>query len=103
MHTEIPRCRKAHDFTERLSPLAKLAAIAIACGNLCFAMPLAAQEKPDKAASGGKSDKGAGIYFNAIAGAKDVGLPMYPGARPHKEKENDSESVKMGLWGSSFA
>ena len=103
MNTEVLGCGKVHDSVKRLSPLAKLAMLAVVGASLCFALPLAAQEKPDKEASGGKGKKGAGIYFNAEADAKDVGLPVYPGARPHKEKENDSESVNMGLWGSSFA
>jgi hypothetical protein len=63
---------------------------------------LAAQEKPDKESAGGKGSQGAGIYFNAEASAKDVGLPMYPGARPHREKDDDSTSAKFGLWGGSF-
>ena len=75
----------------------KAAALAALCGVLCTPVTLQAQEKPEK----GK--QGAGIYFNAEASAKDVGLPIYPGARPHKEKDNDSESAKMGLWGGSFA
>jgi len=78
-------------------------AFLVTCGMLCFASSLAAQEKQDKEAEGGKGSKGAGIYFNAEASAKDVGLPIYPGARPHKEKSDDSDSVKMGLWGGSFA
>ena len=86
--------------TSGLFRLSKGTGFAVACGLLCFASPAAAQDKPNKDAKGGK---GAGIYFNAEASAKDVGLPIYPGARPHKEKENDSESVKMGLWGGSFA
>ncbi len=56
----------------------------VGCGMLCFASSLAAQEKQDKEAAGGKGSQGAGIYFNAEASAKDVGLPIYPGARPHK-------------------
>ncbi len=75
----------------------------LACGMLCFVFPSSAQEKQDKEPEGDKGSKGAGIYFNAEACAKDVGLPVYPGARPHKEKENNSDSVKMGLWGGSFA
>lgn len=102
MNMEALRCGKVHGSVTRLGPLAKLAATAVVCGSLCFALPLVAQEKPDKQASGDKGNKGAGIYFNAEADAKDVGLPMYPGARPHKEKDNDSESAKMGLWGGSF-
>lgn len=106
MDTESLRCARVHGSVKRLSPLAKLAVL---CGSLCFALPLcialpmSAQEKPDQETPGGKGNKGAGIYFNAEANAKDVGLPVYPGARPHKEKENDTESVNMGLWGNSFA
>lgn len=102
MNTAL-RCEKVRYSAKRLSPLVKVATIAVVCGSLCFAPPMSAQEKPDQETSGGKSSKGAGIYFNAEADAKDVGLPVYPGARPHKEKNDDSESVKMGLWGSSFA
>lgn len=102
MNTEALRCAKVHDTLKKLSPLAKLAAIAVVCGSLCFALPLTAQEKPDKEAGGDKGSKGAGIYFNAEASAKDVGLAIYPGARPHKEKDNDSTSAKFGLWGGSF-
>jgi len=91
-----------HSASRRHS-LAKLTACVVAWGMLFFASSAAAQEKQDKEAEGGKGSKGAGIYFNAEASAKDVGLPIYPGARPHKEKGDDSESVKMGLWGGSFA
>jgi len=86
--------------TKGLYQLSGATALAVACGLLCVASPLSAQDKPDKEASG---SKGAGIYFNAEASAKDVGLPIYPGARPHKEKEDDSTSAKFGLWGSAFA
>ena len=95
--------RTASFYGKRLSLLAgvdsrlRAAAFAALCGMLCIPLALQAQEKPEK------GSKGAGIYFNAEASAKDVGLPIYPGARPHKEKDNDSESVKMGLWGTSFA
>ena len=92
-----------HGSIKKLRLLSKLAALAVACGIFYLGLPLTGQEKPDKEAALGKGNKGAGIYFNAEASAKDVGLPVYPGARPHKEKENDSESVNMGLWGGSFA
>lgn len=67
------------------------------CGMLGVPFTLRGQEQP------GKGDQGAGIYFNAEANAKDVGLPIYPGARPHKDKDDDKPSAKFGLWGSSFA
>jgi hypothetical protein len=75
----------------------RAAAFATLCGTLCISLGLRAQEKPEK------GDQGAGIYFNAEANAKDVGLPIYPGARPHKDKDEDKPSAKFGLWGSSFA
>ena len=70
---------------------------------LCFALSLAAQEKPDKESASGKGSQSAGIYFDAEASAKDVGLPIYPGARPHRDNDENQSSVKFGLWGSSFA
>jgi len=86
-----------------LGSLRKITACVVAVGMLCLASSLSAQDKQDKESAGGKGSKGAGIYFNAEASAKDVGLPIYPGARPRKEKEDDSTSAKFGLWGSSFA
>ncbi len=45
---------------------------------------------------------GAGITFSKQATPKEVGLPAYPGAKPHKDEKEDSPSVQMGLWGSTF-
>lgn len=45
---------------------------------------------------------GAGVTFSKQATPKDVGLPGYPGAKPHKDEKEDSASVQMGLWGESF-
>src|SRR5271154_677192 len=64
------------------------------------------QEKPQKDASKDKEisatvqgpDTDAGLILSARATAKEVGLPIYPGAIPHKEegKEDDSPALKMG-------
>jgi hypothetical protein len=52
---------------------------------------------------GGTQDKdGAGVTFSKQASSKEVGLPGYPGAKLHKDEKDDSPSVQMGLWGSSF-
>jgi hypothetical protein len=48
----------------------------------------------------GQGDAGASISSQATA--KEVGLPVYPGAKPHKDKSDDSPSAKLGLWGSAF-
>ncbi len=42
---------------------------------------------------------GAGAVISAKATAKDVGLPIYPGSTPHKDKDEDSSAANLGLWG----
>jgi hypothetical protein len=64
------------------------------------ALPLGAQDKKDS----GKSEsemgrKSIGFIASEEASAKDVGLPIYPGARPHKDKSDESPAVQLGLWG----
>jgi hypothetical protein len=51
-----------------------------------------------------KDDDGfsAGVNLSAKADAKDVGLPIYPGSRPHKDNSDDSSAGKFGLWGGSI-
>jgi hypothetical protein len=52
-----------------------------------------------RAQDGKKSgDVNAGITVSGQATAKEVGLPVYPGAKPHKDKDNDS-AANLGLWG----
>ena len=70
---------------------------------LCFPLSLPAQGRPDKESGSGKGTQAAGLYFNAEASAKDVGLPIYPGARPPSDKDENQSSAKFGIWGSSFA
>ena len=51
----------------------------------------------------GKDGKDAGgLVISAQATAKEVGLPLYPGSRPHKDEKDDSAAAKLGLWGSTF-
>jgi len=64
------------------------------------ALPLGAQDKKGSGKTdSGTDQEGFGIVASKRAGAKDVGLPMYPGAREHKDKSDDSPAVKFGLWG----
>ena len=42
---------------------------------------------------------GAGVVASGKATAKDVGLPIYPGSKPHKDKDEDSSAANLGLWG----
>jgi hypothetical protein len=63
------------------------------------AFPLIAQEKKE---SSRRDQSGAGVFVSAEATAKEVGLPIYPGARPHKDEGEKSSAVQMGLWASTF-
>ena len=70
-----------------------------------------AQEKTQKNASRDKElsvtvqgpETDAGLIVGARATAKEVGLPVYPGAIPHRDPDkDDSPAAKVGLWGNSF-
>lgn len=67
-------------------------------GVMCLAtLPLQAQDKEKS-----KDQSDAGLVVSAHATAKEAGLPIYPGARPHKDEGENSQAVQLGLWGSSF-
>ena len=56
-----------------------------------------------RAQDGKKSgDVNAGITISGQATPKEVGLPLYPGAKPHKDKDKDDSAANLGLWGGSF-
>ncbi len=42
------------------------------------------------------------MHANSHATAKDIGLPVYPGAAPFREKDSDSSSADLGLVLNSF-
>jgi hypothetical protein len=62
-------------------------------------LPLSAQDKKDLGATGPGKGNSVGFIASDEAGAEEVGLPLYPGARPHKENPDDSSAVQLGLWG----
>jgi hypothetical protein len=69
---------------------------------LLAALPLAAQDQKDSNAQQSSSDNDSiGFNLGKNASAKDVGLPIYPGARRHIDDANDSSALNMGLWGGS--
>jgi hypothetical protein len=70
---------------------------------LIATLPVSAQEKTDPETTGaGKDTKSFGFIASQVAGAKEVGLPVYPGARPHIEKSESSPAFQLGLWGGSW-
>jgi len=47
-----------------------------------------------------QKEKGVGLTMSGDADPKDIGLPLYPGSRRHKEKDEDSAGINFGAWGS---
>lgn len=67
---------------------------------LVFAVVSSAAQKQNTPESTTGVD--AGLVAKAEASSKDVGLPIYPGARPHKGESNQTPATQLGLWGSAF-
>ncbi|HSI51704.1 MAG TPA: hypothetical protein VLA61_25830 [Ideonella sp.] len=44
----------------------------------------------------------AGLSFDEAATPADIGLPLYPGAKPWTEKNDEKDSAQIRLWGGSF-
>ncbi len=84
---------------------AALAGVAL-CGLLSLAALSAAGQEKDKTGVNvtvtSKDGSEAGLVISAQATAKEAGLPLYPGAIPHKDEKNDSSAANLGLWGSTF-
>ena len=72
---------------------AMIAAALIAGFVLCGA----AKAQDDK--SKDNSNFSAGITAGEHADAKDLGLPIYPGSKPHKDNNDDSSGGNFGLFG----
>jgi hypothetical protein len=82
--------------------LKRLAAL-LAGSTLFWVMSLVSANAARAGTEGETQDKdGAGVTFSKQATSKEVGVPVYPGAKPHKDEKDDSPSVQMGLWGGSF-
>ena len=74
----------------------------IATFCISSAYPASAAPQDAKKSKSGSDDHGAGIVLSTHANAKDVGLPIYPGAKQHKDEKDDSAAANLGLWGSTF-
>jgi len=67
---------------------------------LAAAVPLSAQDNKDSGKSESEMGRNSiGFIASDEASAKDVGLPLYPGARRHKDTSDESAAVQLGLWG----
>ena len=84
----------------RERPITLLPLLAALAAVLLAGKPAASQHSKDS----GKSTKGShsiGLMASDEAGAREVGLPIYPGAREHKDKSDDTPAAQLGLWGGS--
>jgi hypothetical protein len=71
----------------------------LACA-ISLSLPLTAQV--DSGSKSVTTHNSIGFVASDDADAKDVGLPVYPGARPYKDKDEDATSANLGLWGGAF-
>lgn len=70
-------------------------------GYLCAAA-VAAMVVGGGAVSAQDSDFKLDLHANGHATAREIGLPSYPGAKPYKEKDDDSGSADLGMVLNSF-
>jgi hypothetical protein len=95
--------RSRHEYGQDARFESRQAGLIVVLGLLFVAaLPLAAQDK--KVSGTTESEKrgnSVGFIASKEVSAKDVGLPLYPGARPHKDDPDSSSAVQLGLWGSS--
>ena len=76
--------------------------IFLIAGAAFFAFCSLLQAQSDQKKSGTQENTDAGIRFRLQATGKEVGLSIYPGAKPHPESKGDSPAANFGLWGKSF-
>jgi len=94
--------QKTHRTRCGVNVFAKLMHFGNVCGVLGGLALLVASAASAGAIRGAQDKDGAGLTFSKQATSKEVGLPVYTGAKPHKDEKNDSPSVQMGIWGSTF-
>ena len=73
-------------------PMLTVIPVLVLMAPVSFAVPMLAQD----------SDFNLNVHANSHATAKDIGLPVYPGATPLKDKDSDSASADLGFVLNSF-
>jgi len=64
--------------------------------TLALATLTGAQTKPSQ------GDMEAGIRLRLHVSEKEIGLPVYPGAKEHKDSDSESPAANFGVWGKTF-
>jgi hypothetical protein len=75
--------------------------IAMALGMFLTLQPLIAQGSGPQDKNKKNSNNSIGFILSGDAKEEDLGLPIYPGARQHKDDPDESPGLTMGLWGGS--
>jgi hypothetical protein len=73
---------------------------AIAFALIFGVLPLAARDKKDSDTNKQDGDS-IGFVASKNATPKEIGLPLYPGSRRHKDDSDGSSSIQLGAWGGS--
>jgi hypothetical protein len=68
----------------------------------CCAAAVAGMVMAGGAVRGQDSDFNLDLHANGHATAREIGLPAYPGAKPYKDKDDDSGSADLGMALNSF-
>jgi len=80
----------------------RFAALATMWGLFLSAtLPILAQDTKTKDKKFEISTPWGGLSASEKASLQDVGLPAYPGARPHKESPNDDPQAQLSFWSES--
>ena len=74
----------------------RAAIVVLLAGIALLVGPLSAQDQA------GKKSKSIGFTLSADASEKDLGLPLYPGAKPYKEDADSDAALHMAMSGGSF-
>lgn len=82
-----------------LCPSGRTSRAALLVGAITLALGACAQPAPPPPASEGFS---AGITVDAKTDGAELDTPLYPGAVPYKDRDDDKSSVQMSLWGGLF-
>jgi len=90
------------DKARRAKRFAVWTAAGIACAAIAGAMLAAGVATLGAQDDKKNGDVNAGITIGKQATAKDVGLPIYPGATTHKDPKDENSGANFGLWGGSF-
>src|SRR5260370_18558984 len=102
MNNQSGRNGDVLEFGGGAGAIRRRALFGIFCGVLGALAMMAVASARAGFVRGDQDQSGAGVMLSKQATAKDVGLPVYPGAKAHKDEKDDSPTVQMGFWDGSF-